>query len=132
MDGKPLPPDAETGLLTAQDVVGLDLDGTQLVVLSACEPGVGEIAPGEGVLGLRRAFIMAGARNVVLSLWKVADAETHQLMSRFYQHFVADHLPCHQALRRAHLELGADSPSDPSVWGAFICQGIGEDVQSPR
>jgi CHAT domain-containing protein/tetratricopeptide (TPR) repeat protein len=132
LHGKPLPPDAETGILTAQDVVGLDLDGTQLVVLSACESGVGQIAPGEGVLGLRRAFIMAGARNVVLSLWKVADDGTHQLMRRFYEHIVADGLPCHEALRRAQLELRAAFPADPSVWGAFICQGIGEAYQSPQ
>jgi CHAT domain-containing protein len=82
------PPEAEDGLLTAEDVTGLDLLGTELVVLSACQTGLGEVQDGEGVFGLRRAFALAGARTLVLSLWKVPDAATTLLMGRFYENLI--------------------------------------------
>jgi CHAT domain-containing protein/tetratricopeptide (TPR) repeat protein len=115
------PADAEDGLLTAEDVTGLDLLGTELVVLSACETGLGEVRAGEGVFGLRRAFQLAGAQTVVMSLWKVPDGPTRELMGRFYRHLLAG-LPRAEALRQAQLAVKARHP-DPRTWGAFICQG---------
>jgi CHAT domain-containing protein len=96
-----VPPEAEDGLLTAEDVTGLDLLDTDLVVLSACETGVGEVHVGEGVMGLRRAFILAGARTVVFSLWKVPDLPTAVLMERFYTNLLYVRLGRDEALREA-------------------------------
>ena len=119
------------GLLTAMDVGGLDLTGTELVVLSACETGVGEVQIGEGVIGLRRAFRMAGARTVVASLWKVPDRETERLMGRFVQLWLEGKRPA-PALRQAQLELIAALRAEqdarrrsapPLYWAAFITHG---------
>ena len=82
------PAEAEDGLLTAQDVAGLDLLNTELAVLSACDTGLGEIHSGEGVFGLRRAFVLAGVRTLVMSLWKVPDLATAFLMDRFYDNLL--------------------------------------------
>ena len=76
------------GVLTAMEVLNLDLAGTQLVVLSACETGLGEIHEGEGVYGLRRSFQEAGVSNVVNSFWEVSDAGTQLLMTKFYAKFL--------------------------------------------
>ena len=74
------------GILTGEAIVGLDLRGLELAVLSACETGLGDVAGGEGVFGLQRAFHVAGCRNVVASLWKVDDEATAALMALFYRH----------------------------------------------
>jgi CHAT domain-containing protein len=115
------PEGAEDGILTAEDVSGLDLGGTEMVVLSACETGLGEVRTGEGVFGLRRAFVLAGARTLVMSLWKVPDEQTQELMEDFYRR-VLQGQPRAEALRDAQLALKARYP-DPLYWGAFICQG---------
>jgi tetratricopeptide (TPR) repeat protein len=121
------------GLLTALEVQNLDLWRTELVVLSACETGLGEVQVGEGVLGLRRAFQQAGARTVLASLWKVPDAETEQLMSAFFRHWLdGKKTGKAQALRKAQLELIKKLRADkdpkrraapPLFWAGFICHG---------
>jgi CHAT domain-containing protein/tetratricopeptide (TPR) repeat protein len=116
-----LPEEAEDGLMTAEDVAGLDLVDTELVVLSACETGLGQVHRGEGVFGLRRAFVLAGAKTLVMSLWKVPDEPTRELMEHFYGRLLAGQGRA-EALREAQLAMKAKYP-DPFYWGAFICQG---------
>jgi CHAT domain-containing protein/tetratricopeptide (TPR) repeat protein len=113
--------DAEDGLLTALDVTGLDLLATELVVLSACDTGLGEVRTGEGVFGLQRAFILAGAKTLVMSLWKVPDDQTQELMVEFYQRLLAGKGRA-EALREAQLAM-KDKYPDPYYWGAFVCLG---------
>ena len=108
-------------MLTAEDVSGLDLLATELVVLSACETGLGEVRTGEGVFGLRRAFVLAGAKTLVMSLWKVPDAQTRELMEDFYRRILQGEGRV-AALRAAQLAMKGKYP-DPYYWGAFICQG---------
>lgn len=100
-----LPDAAEDGLLTAEDVAALDLRGTELVVLSACETGLGEIAVGEGVIGLRRAFLLAGAQTLIMSLWKVDDVATAIFMSRLYEYLIDAHMARDKALQRAQYDM---------------------------
>jgi CHAT domain-containing protein len=117
------------GLLTALEVETLDLWGTELVVLSACETGLGEVQVGEGVLGLRRAFQLAGAQTVVASLWKVPDAETEQLMTTFLGRWLQGQGKA-EALRQAQLDLirrlratASRREAPPLYWAGFICHG---------
>ncbi len=114
-------PEAEDGVITAEDVVGLDLRDTELVVLSACDTGLGEIHDGEGVMGLRRAFAIAGTRTLIMSLWKVPDLQTQQLMEMFYTELKKG-TPRGDALRQAQLGVRQQHPQ-PYYWAAFICQG---------
>ena len=86
-----VPNSKEDGILTAEEVAGLDLDGTWLVTLSACETGVGEAKSGEGVFGLRRAFMIAGAQNLLMTLWPVSDEVTPKIMADFYKEALATH-----------------------------------------
>ena len=90
-------------------------------ILSACETGLGAISNGEGVLGLRRAFMVAGAETVVASLWSVSDTVTPELMSRFYQELCSGN-PCSRALRTAQRAI-KEKHGDPWLWGAFVCHG---------
>jgi CHAT domain-containing protein/tetratricopeptide (TPR) repeat protein len=116
---------AEDGVLTAYEVSAMDLHGTDMVVLSACETGLGKVQQGEGVYGLRRAFQMAGVRTVISSLWPVPDRETAAIMMELYA--VSDEaLP--ERLRRIQLariaELRASQLADhPYTWAAFIALG---------
>ncbi len=111
----------EDGLLTAYEAQHLDLTGTELVTLSACETGRGQVRGGEGVYGLQRAFALAGAQAVLMSLWKVSDRVTQEFMGEFYRNWLSgksksDALRLtQQAVRRAHPE--------PFYWGAFVLVG---------
>lgn len=99
------PAEAEDGILTAEDISGLDLMDTELVVLSACETGMGDIFTGEGVFGLRRAFVLAGVKTLITSLWKVDDLATAILMERFYKNLIQLKHGCYEALHNAKLYL---------------------------
>jgi CHAT domain-containing protein len=99
----------------------MDLSRTELVVLSACDTGLGQVAVGQGVYGLRRSVGIAGARTLVMSLWNVPDPETQELMEDFYRRLKLGE-PRSVAFRGAQLALRTRRP-DPYYWGAFICQG---------
>ena len=116
------------GVLTALEVLGLNLTGTRLVVLSACETGLGEIHEGEGVYGLRRSFQEAGVAEVISSLWEVSDAGTQALMTDFYERLLNGH-PAREALRETQLEM-MDSPEwgYPYIWSAFMIVGSYESA----
>ncbi len=121
LNGGTVPAEAEDGILNAQDVAGLDLSGTEPVVLSACDSGLGEVHGGEGVFGLRRTFALAGARTLVMSLWKVPDRPTQELMLEFYRRVMAGE-PRASALREAQRAMKKRIPA-PRDWGAFVCFG---------
>jgi CHAT domain-containing protein len=113
----------DDGLLTAREVSTLDLSGTELVVLSACETGEGRLLPGEGVSGLRSALMMAGARSQILSLWRVSDQSTTQLMTAFYE-ALRQGAPPSAALRQAQLRLLRQrATAHPYHWAAFTFSG---------
>ena len=144
--------EGDDGLLTAAEVAALDLSGAEVVVLSACETGLGaKAADGEAVLGLQRAFQVAGARTVVASLWQVDDEATQELMARFCANLWQHRLPPLEALRRAQLsilngEIGpggerrgfgepepaADVPGrgrvSPRYWAAWVLSGDAGDL----
>ncbi len=135
----PAAADHDDGVLTALEVSELDLSGVELVTLSACETGLGRTAGGEGVLGLQRAFQLAGARSTVASLWKVPDDATRALMIEFYENLWRKKMSRAEALRQAQLTMlregvkrGAtpddDHPADgnrlpPYYWAAFVLGG---------
>ncbi len=115
------------GILTALEIAALDLQNTDLVVLSACDTGLGTAARGQELLGLRWAFSYAGARNLVTSLWSVPDAETATLMTHFYTNLWLKGLSVPAALRAAQLEMlkaaRTKGDSAPHTWGAFVASG---------
>jgi CHAT domain-containing protein len=117
----------EDGVLTAFEASGLNLIGTELVTLSACETGVGEVKVGEGVYGLRRALQCAGAETIVMSLWEVPDKETAELMGLFYGYWLSGKSK-KQALRRAVLAVLNScrtryDVAHPLFWGGFVLSG---------
>jgi CHAT domain-containing protein len=91
----------EDGILTAEEVAGIDLEGVEWAVLSACDTGIGEMRAGEGVLGLRRAFQIAGVHTVIMSLWAVDDDSAHQWMLALYDARVRRRLSTVDAVREA-------------------------------
>ena len=115
---------SEDGVLTALEASQLNLSGTQLVVLSACETGLGDVANGEGVYGLRRAFSLAGAETQLMSLWQVSDDGTQNLMARYYEKLMQG-MGRSEALRQVQLEAISQEGkySRPYYWAAFILAG---------
>jgi CHAT domain-containing protein len=98
-------PTGQDGIMTAEEIVSLDLRNAELVVLSACETGLGAVAGGEGVMGLQRAFHLAGARTTIASLWKVDDNATQALMVEFYRNLWEKKLGKLESLRQAQLTM---------------------------
>jgi CHAT domain-containing protein len=116
----------DLGILTAEAIAGLPLQNLDLVVLSACETGLGRVAGGEGVFGLQRAFHLAGARTVVASLWKVDDATTGKLMRLFYSNLWERSMPAAEALRQAQLTVLGEavaSGDQPYYWAGWVLSG---------
>jgi CHAT domain-containing protein len=122
-------PSADSGLVTALELAGLDLWGTQLVVLSACDTGRGDVKPGQGVYGLHRAFLVAGAETVVMSLWKVNDETTRALMEAYYSNLLAGQGRA-MALREAMRTLRLVRPH-PHYWAPFIAMGQDTPLHLP-
>ncbi|MCK4743811.1 MAG: CHAT domain-containing protein [Sulfuriflexus sp.] len=109
------------GVVTGLKLASMDLNNTELVVLSACETGVGDIEQGEGVAGLNQAFLRAGAKGVVMSLWRVPDAQTAELMKRLYGEIDKGISPV-EALREAQRSFIKDG-QHPLAWAAFAYSG---------
>jgi CHAT domain-containing protein len=111
----------DDGVVSAEKILGLKLKGTDLVILSACETGTGEVKSGEGVFGLKRSFILSGAKTVVMSLWSIPSKETTELMTDFYT-LMAKGKTKAEALREARLNMMKKKPN-PFYWGAFVMVG---------
>jgi CHAT domain-containing protein len=119
----------EDGLLTAEEITWLDLSGVSLVVLSACETGLGSPRGGEGMIGLRRSLRQAGVNTVISSLWNVRDVSTSELMRNFYQRLWLKGESKLDALRNAQLDMLKQNRIKykgnglPATWGAFVLDG---------
>jgi len=112
---RPAEPNTNDGILTALEVAELDLTGVELATLSACETGLGQVAGGEGLLGLQRAFHTAGARSVVAGLWQVPDRATQVLMAHFYENLWQHNMEKLEALRQAQLWMLREASRQPDV-----------------
>ena len=124
--------EGDNGVLTAKEAAGLNLWGTKLVVLSACETGVGEVKNGEGVYGLRRALMLAGAQTQVMSLWQVDDIATREWMTGYYLG-LKDGLGRGEALRQVQLKmLQKKTRQHPFYWASFIPSGEWANLDNKR
>jgi CHAT domain-containing protein len=119
--------DAEDGFLTAEEIASIDLRGVEWVVLSGCDTGLGYLADGQGVLGLRRAFQIAGARSTIMSLWRVQDDSARLWMSALYRARLGGRSTA-DAVRQASLERlealrEAGASTHPFFWAPFVAAG---------
>ncbi len=117
--GKPFKPGMEDGILTAYEISQMDLSNTELVVLSACETGLGDIQGNEGVYGLQRAFKIAGAKYLIMSLWQVPDFQTQELMTAFYTNWLTKKQPIPDAFRAAQQAM-REKYEHPYFWAGFV------------
>ena len=121
-------PDEEDGILTAEEVASVNLEGVEWAVLSACDTGLGELKAGEGVFGLRRAFEVAGVRTVIMSLWSVEDRAARQWMLALYRGRLQGRLDTADAVREASLTVLRDrraksQSTHPFYWAGFVAAG---------
>ncbi len=114
-----VPKEVEDGTLSGLEISNLDLSNTDIVVLSACETGLGDIDGSEGVYGLQRAFKMAGVDIIVISLWEVPDVETAEFMNLFYTYWL-DGKPVREAFRTTQLRMAETYKTSPEKWAAFV------------
>jgi len=112
------------GILTAEELVGIDLRGCKMMTLSACETGLGSTITGQGVMGLRASLLAAGAKCVLISLWKVPDAPTVKIMEEYYKNLWVKHLSPAESLNRAQATLRQSARSTPPIlWAAWVLVG---------
>jgi CHAT domain-containing protein len=124
--------DGNDGILTALEATGLDLWGTKLVVLSACDSGVGKVVSGDGVYGLRRALVLAGSESQMISLWPVSDTGTVELMEGYYEALKAG-AGRSEALRQVQLRLlKYGRHRHPFYWAGFIQSGEWANLEGKR
>lgn len=117
--GNSFSPGREDGILTAYEISQLDLHHTELVVLSACETGLGDIHTSEGVYGLQRAFKIAGTKYIIMSLWQIPDLQTSELMQIFYSNWLLKDLPIRKSLQLAQQEM-INKKYEPFYWAGFV------------
>ena len=113
-----IPVDLDDGILTASEISNMDLSNTQLVVLSACETGLGDISS-EGVMGLQRGFKKAGVKSIIMSLKEVPDLGVMEFMQSFYEH-LKDSTPIHEAFNKARTYMKSKYPDIPDIWASFV------------
>jgi CHAT domain-containing protein len=117
--GEDIPNGVDNGILTAKEATYVSLQNTELLVLSACETGLGEIKGSEGVFGLQRAFRASGADNLLMSLWKVPDNETAEFMEAFYGHYFSEN-NIKDSYQHAQKVMREKYPNDPYKWAGFV------------
>lgn len=126
LEDEELPDNVEDGILTAKEIADVDLRGLDLVVLSACQTGLGDIAQGEGVFGLQRGFKKAGVNSILMSLWEVDDKATQILMTQFYRNLLSGQskrqslLNAQKNLREYRNANGEQCYNSPKYWAAFV------------
>ena len=118
--GKPLRRELEDGILTAYEISQMNLANTELVVLSACETGLGDLVGNEGVYGLQRAFKIAGARYLIMSLWQVPDFQTQVFMTAFYKHWLERRMAVSEAFRATQTQLRGKYSGEAFKWAGFV------------
>jgi len=114
-----IPKDREDGIVNAYDIANMNLSGVKLVVLSACETGLGTIKNGEGVYGLQRSFKMAGAENILSTLWKIDDEKSAEFMITFYSYLFSGK-SIRDAFNHTQKEMRKKYPDKPYYWAGFV------------